>query len=238
MNRRNRMKAEIPTVALVGYTNAGKSTLMNAITGEDTFTADQLFATLDTLTRKIETKSHASIMVVDTVGFIRKLPHHLIESFKATLGDIANADLCLHVVDASHSGFVEQMDVADRTLRQIVAADVPEIHVFNKIDAVDSDELLGLRRRYPDAVFISAAKRSGIDELLGHIELKLLGKSLAVEVKIPAADGRAIARIKSLLRDTTGSVEDGFCVFKGTIESKLVDRLEQVAGAEVRYLFS
>jgi len=124
----------LPVVAMVGYTNTGKSTLMNAMTGADTLAENQLFATLDTLTRKIESNTNISVLLVDTVGFIRKLPHHLVESFKVTLGDIARADLWLHVVDASHPAFTEQMVVADQTLESIKDSDVETLYVFNKID--------------------------------------------------------------------------------------------------------
>lgn len=228
----------LPVVALVGYTNAGKSTLLNAMTGAQTLAENQLFATLDTLTRKIEANGGRSILLVDTVGFIRKLPHHLVESFKATLDDIANASLCLHVVDAAHPDFAEQMSVAHATLQAIKHKDVEAVTVFNKIDALDEETISGLRQRYPAAVFISAAAAVGLDALGDAIEDKLFGKNLAVEVKISTTDGKGIAMVKSLLHDTSSSIENGYCIMKGVIESDLMERLEAVSGVTVRYFLN
>ena len=231
-----RSRNGLPVVAIVGYTNTGKSTLMNAMTSAGTLAENQLFATLDTLTRKIENGDRAPILVVDTVGFIRKLPHHLVESFKATLADIAEADLWLHVIDAAHPGFAEQMAVADETLRSISAADQRTLYVFNKTDAVEPEVLGGLKRRYPEAVFISAKRRAGIGELETRVHEALFGRILRVEVKIPVSDGKGIAQARRLLKDHLSSVEDGLCVMKGTIQSGLSEELERIAGARVRYL--
>ncbi len=153
---------------------------MNAMTSAATLAENQLFATLDTLTRKLESTNHAPILVVDTVGFIRKLPHHLVESFKATLADIAEADLWLHVIDASHPGFAEQMAVADETLRSIRAADQRTLCVFNKIDAVDPDTLDGLKKRYPDGgVHLGETRLTGLDELEDRVHEALLRQNPA-----------------------------------------------------------
>lgn len=226
----------LPVVAVVGYTNTGKSTLMNALTSAATLAENQLFATLDTLTRKLEGKNHAPVLVVDTVGFIRKLPHHLIESFKATLADIAEADLWLHVIDASHAGFAEQMEIANQTLQSINGSYVKTLYAFNKIDAVDPDTLDGLKKRYPEAVFISARRLIGIDELEKRIHDTLLGKTFRVEVRIPLDDGRSIAQAKSLLKELKSSLEDGLCVLEGMIQSGLAEQLERISGVRVRYL--
>ncbi len=227
----------LPIVAVVGYTNTGKSTLMNAMTGADTLVENQLFATLDTLTRKIETKNHKPILFVDTVGFIRKLPHHLIESFKATMGDSAEADLWLHVIDAAHPGFAEQMAVADVTLQSIKRSDVETLYVFNKIDSADADALDGLKRRHPDAVFISAKRRTGLGELEERVHGILLGRHLRVEVRLPPSDAKSVAKVQSLLEEPESSVENGFYIMKGKIQSRLTDELERISGARVRYLF-
>jgi len=226
-----------PVVALVGYTNTGKSTLMNAITDANTLAENQLFATLDTLTRKMKAKTVAPVLVVDTVGFIRRLPHHLVESFRATLSDIAKADLCLHVIDAAHPAFVDQIDAADHTLEGIKDSDAGKIYVFNKIDLLGEDKIQGLRLRYPDAVFISAAQGDGLEELKQRITKSVFGKTLTVEVKIRSVDGKGIARVKSLLRNpTTSSVENGVCVFKGVIDTEHMKRLESLRGVHIRYL--
>jgi GTP-binding protein HflX len=231
-----RSRDGLPVVAIVGYTNTGKSTLMNALTSAEALAENQLFATLDTLTRRLETKNHTPVLMVDTVGFIRKLPHHLVESFKATLADIAEADLWLHVVDASHAGFAEQMEVADQTLRSIGASDVKTIYVFNKIDAIDADTLKGLRRRYPDALFISAQRLTGVDLLEDRIHETLLGRSLKVQVRIPVNEGRRIAEVRSLLKGQSSSLEDGVWVVEGSIQSALAEQLERIPGIDIRYL--
>jgi GTP-binding protein HflX len=242
-------------VTLIGYTNAGKSTLMRRLTGADVFVEDQLFATLDTTTRRIQNNKNGgnggkkakgsngastdsgSILLVDTVGFIRKLPHHLVTSFKATLEDIAQADPYLHVVDASHAAYEEHMEVTDSTVREIENPGVGTVYVFNKIDLLSDEELAGLRSHYPDGTFVSARDKTGLETVWDGIDRYFFGGNMKVEVKVPAGDGRTIARIRSILHDPTGTFEEDVCVLKGTIESGQMGRLESVAGAEIRYLF-
>jgi GTP-binding protein HflX len=226
-----------PLVALVGYTNTGKSTLMNVLTNARTLAENRLFATLDTLTRRMDTRAHAPVLLVDTVGFIRKLPHHLVESFKATLGDIESADLCLHVIDAAHPSAMDQMAVADRTLHEIRGTDENKLYVFNKIDAVDPDVLEGLRQRFPGAVFISARDEEGLDVLRDSIEKQAFGRSVEVEVRIATVDGKGISQVQSLLHDPKTVVENGRCVLKGSIDARHMSMLERITGAEIRYLF-
>lgn len=225
-----------PVVALVGYTNTGKSTLMNALTGANTLAENQLFATLDTLTRRLDTSDHTSILLVDTVGFIRKLPHHLVESFKATLGDIAHADLCLHVIDVAHHAYADQMAVADSTLKAINGSADHVLYVLNKIDAVDDETVEGLKLRHPDAVFISASREEGLEELKTRINQRLFGKSLKVEVMIQTVDGKGIAAAKGLLQEPTSSIEGELCILKGVIRAGAMDQLEKIDGARIRYL--
>ena len=234
------------TVALIGYTNAGKSTLMRGLTGADVFIEDQLFATLDTTTRKIRNGSNGrdghsgngrhEILLIDTVGFIRKLPHHLITSFKATLADIAHADLYLHVVDVSHPAFEEQIEVADNAVRSIQNPDAGTVYVFNKIDRVFDRELEVLKRRYEDGVFVSASSGVGLDDVWHRIDRYFQNRGVKVEVKIPAGDGKGISRIRSIIRNAVGSFEGDVCVLRGTIASDQMGRLENVPGARVRFL--
>lgn len=226
-----------PLVALVGYTNTGKSTLMNALTEANTRAENRLFATLDTLTRKMETKAHEPVLLVDTVGFIRKLPHDLVESFRATLSDTAQADICLHVIDASHPGYTEQMEVADRTLQQIRGTDEGRLYVFNKIDQIDADELAGLKNRYPNAVFISAKKGVGLDTLRETIERAAFGRDMKVEVRVSSTDGKTIAEVMRLLQNTESALNNGHLVLTGDIDSHHMTDLERIERAEVRYLF-
>jgi GTP-binding protein HflX len=235
-------------VALIGYTNAGKSTVMRRLTGADVLVRDQLFATLDTTTRRLNGSDHAKnsngnghapghdVLLIDTVGFIRKLPDHLKTSFKATLGDTAQAELYLHVVDISHRAWDEQMAVADTTVNSIENPGVETIYVFNKIDRLLPELLDGLRARFPDGVFISAADGTGIDTLRERIESFFYGDNVRVEVTLPAGDGKAISRVRRMLHDARNAYLNDLCVLIGTIESKQMSRLEAIAGANVRYL--
>jgi GTP-binding protein HflX len=227
----------LPTAALIGYTNTGKSTLMRRLTGADAFVRNRLFATLDTMTRKVSMNDHGEVLLIDTVGFIRKLPDHLVTSFEATLADTAQADLYLHVVDLSHPAYVEQMEVTDATVRSIENEDVETVYVFNKIDRLPTRELAGLRERHPDGVFVSARDGDGVEELCDRIEAFFFGRNLRVEVKMPAGDGEGIARVYRLLRGASDAYDGDVCVIMGTIESNRMDRLESVDGATIRYLF-
>jgi len=183
-----RGRRSIPGVALVGYTNAGKSTLMNALCPEaEAFAENRLFATLDTKTRRLELKINKLVLLSDTVGFIRKLPHDLVESFKSTLDEVLQADFLLHVIDASHPGFAEQMQVVRQTLKEIGVGHDNIIDVFNKIDALpDSGSLRELRVNYPDAVFVSAAREinlSALKDAIGdHLAQEFRERSIRTHV--------------------------------------------------------
>ena len=160
-------RARIPRVALVGYTNAGKSTLMNSLCPDaGAYAENRLFATLDTKTRRLELKINKVVLLSDTVGFIRKLPHRLVESFRSTLDEVLQADFLLHVIDTSHEGFEEQMRIVVETLQEIGVKHQNIINVFNKIDAVEDRETLrSLRRKYPEALFISAERGINLNAL-------------------------------------------------------------------------
>ena len=160
-------RANIARVALVGYTNAGKSTLMNQLCPDaEAYAEDRLFATLDTKTRRLELKINKVVLLSDTVGFIRKLPHRLVESFRSTLDEVLQADFLLHVIDTSHDGFEEQMRIVTETLHEIGVEHENIINVFNKIDAVEDREALrSLRRKYPAALFVSARRGINLNAL-------------------------------------------------------------------------
>ena len=187
------------TISLVGYTNAGKSTLLNALADEELFAEDRLFATLDATTRTVELDSNKEVLMSDTVGFIRKLPHRLIESFKSTLDEVRESDALIHVVDVTHPNYEEQMQVVSETLGDLDARDKPTLVAFNKIDALEDRTLLRrLRRNHPDAAFISALRGIGIetlkDDLLALIEQDYVER-LAY---IPVSEPEAIARVHEL----------------------------------------
>lgn len=187
-------------VSLVGYTNAGKSTLMNSMAGAKVHAEDRLFATLDATTRLTFLTSNKQVLLSDTVGFIRKLPHRLIESFKSTLDEVRESDLLLHVVDVTHPARDEQIRVVNETLEEIGAINKPTLMVYNKIDALDAPEVLsGLRDSFPDeSVFVSAIREIGIEQLRERIVEKMESDFVDTEVVLPASEGRILTHIHSV----------------------------------------
>ena len=183
--RERREKNEVPVVAIVGYTNAGKSTLLNALTGSDIPANDRLFDTLDTTTRMLEISDTCTVLISDTVGFISKLPHQLVDAFKATLEELTFADLLLHVIDASDPRWREQAAVVDRLIRELGAAETPRIEVFNKCDKFVGDIL----PHGEDAVSISARTGAGLDELTAAIGKRLDAGVRRVALRLPYDKG-------------------------------------------------
>lgn len=193
-HRTRRKESNIPIVSLVGYTNAGKSTLLNQISGADVYVANKLFATLDPTTRQVELADGQQILVTDTVGFIQKLPTTLVAAFRATLEEIAEADLLLHVVDVTHPHAMSQAEAVHNTLEIIEAQDIPSIPVLNKIDRLSDPE--GAQHAldsFPNAVAISALRGDGILELLQTIKSKLYESYETVQVEIPYNMGGLIS---------------------------------------------
>jgi len=185
-HRTRRKESSIPIVSLVGYTNAGKSTLLNQISGADVYVANKLFATLDPTTRQVELADGQQILVTDTVGFIQNLPTTLVAAFRATLEEIAEADLLLHVVDVTHPHAMSQAEAVHNTLEIIEAQDIPSIPVLNKIDRLSDPEGAQLALdSFPNAVAISALRGDGITELLQTIKTKLYESYETVQVEIP-----------------------------------------------------
>ncbi len=190
LQRQGRRKAGVPVVALVGYTNAGKTTLLNRLAGSRLTAADQLFVTLDPAARLVHPQSGRQFVLTDTVGFIRKLPHELVAAFRATLEELADADVLLHVVDASHPAIEEHMRAVDDLLRELGVADRPIVLAMNKIDRLESDPTPLVNRR--DGIAISAATGVGFDGLLAAIEHALPPVG-SLTLRIPHADGAALA---------------------------------------------
>ena len=196
--RRARVRSELPRLALVGYTNAGKSTLFNALTGADAYAADQLFATLDPTVRKVELAG-VRVVLADTVGFVRDLPHELVAAFRSTLGEAREADLLLHVVDADDPLRDDRMAQVDAVLHDIGAGDLPQLRVFNKIDRIDGAQpRIDQREDALAAVWLSARDRLGLD-LLGEAVAARLGlRRIVAEVTLPGAAARLRARLHAL----------------------------------------
>ena len=185
-------------VALVGYTNAGKSTLMNALTNAEVLAQDRLFATLDTRSAQLFLDRHHNVVLSDTVGFIRKLPPTLIASFHATLAEVREADLLLHVVDSSSAVMEHQIDAVEEVLKTIEAEGVPVVMVFNKVDiAYSKTILLAYRRRYKESVAISALNGTGLDQLKEMIRAHIDRRSRTVTVRFPVTDGALDAFVRS-----------------------------------------
>ncbi len=186
LTRKKRSDQKIPTASLVGYTNAGKSTLLNALTDAKQTTQDGLFTTLDPLSRKMALSNRQKIVLSDTVGFMYELPHHLIESFKATLEEVTESDLLLHVLDVSNPKFRNLSDAVYEVLNELKTQDKPVITVLNKIDKVDDKLFLkDLQESFPNAVCISALKRENLDALLAKIEGALTPTMTDVDIEIP-----------------------------------------------------
>jgi len=193
--RANRRRTGIPNVAITGYTNAGKSSLLNRLTNAGVLVEDALFATLDATVRKSVTPSGRAMTLTDTVGFVRNLPHELVEAFRSTLEEVGSADVIVHVVDASHPDPGAQLATVRGVISEVGASDVPEIVVFNKVDSVDAGMVLQLRGVESDALFVSAYTGEGIEALLARIDDVLPKPSTKLSVTIPFDRGELVARL-------------------------------------------
>ena len=196
IQRQARDRSGIPTFALIGYTNAGKSTLLNALTDAGVFVENKLFATLDTTTRKFTLQNNEEVLLIDTVGFIRKLPHLLVAAFRSTLEEVSEADILIHVIDASHPAAIEQAEAAIEVLKELNAADKPIITVLNKIDACGDGSLLTkLRVSHPRSVQVSATQKLGFDELEEQIVEVLAQFRKRVELRIPQSEYHLVSQV-------------------------------------------
>lgn len=194
--RKDRKRTPVPNAAIVGYTNAGKSSLLRRLTGADVLVEDKLFATLDTTTRKVALPNKQPLLLTDTVGFVRKLPHQLVESFNATLEEAALSDFLIHVLDASHPRVIEFYNTTKSVLAELGADSLPTVVVFNKMDKVnDASTRVILRHHFPDAIFISVHSGDGLETLLDRLAGLVAGQAAVVDLEIPVARADLIARL-------------------------------------------
>ena len=225
-------RRDLPTAALVGYTNAGKSSLLKALSGHDVFIEDRLFATVDTLAREVDVGEGYRYRLTDTVGFIRKLPHHLVASFRATLEEAEDADLLLHVIDASHPGWEDQLDVVETETTSVSPKRV--IHVFNKADLLpDRDAFLAfVRERYPHAVLTSTVREGGVEDLRRALRTSAQALRPIAEIRVPVTHGKLLATLHRDAEILHQEQTDGVVTLRARIEARLLGRLRQ-DGVEV-----
>jgi len=236
---RRKGRKELFNITIVGYTNAGKSTLLNRLSGSDVLESGRLFSTLDSTTRRVELPGGAEVLLTDTVGFIRKLPTHLVASFHATLLDVEEADLLLHLVDASSPRSAEKISVVNEVLHRVLGGSgakepsLPTLLVLNKADMLDGEEAESLARRHPAAVTISAATGEGTEGLMAAIDVEVRKDTTAARVTVPAGDGRTIAMVERMCRVLDRDVEGEEVTFRVIVRKRDVGKLERTASVTI-----
>jgi GTP-binding protein HflX len=227
VERGGRQRLHWPLVSIIGYTNSGKSTLMNALTGADVLAEDKLFATLDPTARKLRLPNNQNILISDTVGFLRKLPHHLVESFKATLEEVVEADLLLHVVDASHPQAQDQAKAVEIVLKELDAWGKPTLVALNKIDKLEigATALEKFQREFDRPVPISAKTGENLDSLRDEIANRLKDRRVDVTLSIPQDRAKTIALVYRSGYVTAREMEDGNVILRAQIPKVLAGEL-------------
>ncbi len=229
--RERRQKQSVPTVALVGYTNAGKTTLFNRLTDENAVVSDALFVTLDPLVRRVRLRDNRELLVSDTVGFIDRLPHALVAAFSATLEEVAEADLILHVIDAGSPERERQVAAVKRVLEEVGASDVPMVAVYNKVDTISADERRRLRDADPAAALISATLGTGAGELLQMMASRLALDTRRVTITFDSGkefDRQQIGRLYRVARVISHVATNGRVVIEADVPRRFIERLTTV----------
>ncbi|MBL6753896.1 MAG: GTPase HflX [Pseudomonadales bacterium] len=234
--RRSRRRAEVPTVSLVGYTNAGKSSLFNRLTSAQTYEADQLFATLDSTLRKVDLPNFGQAIMADTVGFISHLPHQLVEAFRATLEETVQADLLLHVIDAAHDSHPEFIFEVESVLAEIGAQEVPQLQVFNKIDLLPGrePELQRNGAGKPHRVWISAKTGAGIETLLEAVSELLAGEMSDQLLRVAPSEARLRSKLYAAnYVENEEITEDGHYLLRVRMPLQEFDRIKRQSGVAI-----
>jgi GTPase len=222
LHSERRKKNEVVQVALVGYTNAGKSTLLNRLTGAEVLAENKLFATLDPTSRMLELPSGQQVILTDTVGFIRNLPHHLVAAFRSTLEQVREADLLLHVVDAAHPEAAEQIAAVEKVLEELQATDIPTLMVLNKADLLDGQ---GIEPDGREIVRISALREEDLDKLKRKIENLLHSKPMTVHLKIPIERGDLLSALHRMAEVVSAKANDAFMEIECRLTDKQLEKL-------------
>lgn len=225
--RAQRKRTHIPLISLVGYTNAGKSTLLNRLAKTDVYVADQLFATLDPTTRRVNLPGGHAALITDTVGFIQKLPTQLVAAFRATLEEIVEADLLIHVIDVTHPNAIEQANAVSRTLKEIGADQIPIITALNKIDRLEEPDLAAKKlAQFSGAVAISARDGAGMHALLSAVESELFEKYVPITVTLPYTQGQLISLFHEQGQVDQVEHKRGKVIMSGSIPGRLLVRFQ------------
>ena len=226
LERKNRERGMIPRIAVAGYTNAGKSTLVNSLTGSDIFVEDKLFATLDPTTRRVELSHHGQALVTDTVGFIRDLPPHLVAAFRATLEEIVEADLIIHLLDVSHPRMREMEAITRGFLVELGAGQKKILLVLNKIDLLNEDVRKAILREYNEAVAISALSGEGLQELRFRLFCLLGDNREYIKIGVPQSEGRLLWEIHEKGEILAESYENDLIILEARVSKQLAQRLK------------